>query len=49
MVAGDKKFGVVSHVIVGGGGGGGCRGAFSPRTEKIVRLFPPLPAAFRAI
>ena len=35
MVVGDKKFGVVSYVLVGGGGGGWVRFfVFStPRTE----------------
>jgi hypothetical protein len=43
MVAGDKKFGVVSHVIVGGGGGGGggVWGHFRPELRKLFVFFHP--------
>ena len=37
---GDKKFGVVSHLIVGGGGGG--LGVFSPR--KCLYFSTPMTA-----
>jgi hypothetical protein len=36
MVVGDKKFGVVSYVLVGGGESGGIL------PQKIFCIFPPL-------